>query len=73
MASSSAVKALSFLAVVLLLSQAVVLPVVCRQLSENSHSEKVDSKSSTETKASVQTSNSSYFFLTGFVHAATLS
>jgi hypothetical protein len=50
MASSSAMKALFFLAVVLLLSHALLTPVLCRQLSENRQSEKEASKSSTQTE-----------------------
>jgi hypothetical protein len=57
MASSSAMKALLLLAAVLLLSHALVAPVLCRQLSENRNSEKEASKSSTQTKV-VRTYNS---------------
>jgi hypothetical protein len=57
MASSSAIKALSFLAIALLLSHTLVTQVLCRQLLENRQSEKEASKSSTETKV-VRTYNS---------------
>jgi hypothetical protein len=57
MASSSAIKALSFLAIALLLSNTLVTQVLCRQLSENRQSEEEASKSSTETKV-VRTYNS---------------
>jgi hypothetical protein len=57
MASSSAMKALLLLAAVLLLSHALVAPVLSRQLSENRHSEKEASESSTQTKV-VRTYNS---------------
>jgi hypothetical protein len=57
MASSSAIKALSFLAIALLLSHTLVTQVLCRQLSENRQSEKEASKSSTQTKV-VRTYNS---------------
>jgi hypothetical protein len=65
MASSSAIKALLLFAVVLLLSQALMAPVLCRQLSENQHSEKEASKSSTQTKV-IRTSNSVCWWLMMF-------
>jgi hypothetical protein len=57
MASLSAMNTLFFFVVVLLLSQALLAPVLCRQLLENRQSEKEASKSSAQTEV-VRTSKS---------------
>jgi len=57
MASLSTMNTLFFFVVVLLLSQALLAPVLCRQLLENRQSEKEASKSSAQTEV-VRTSKS---------------